>query len=183
MKLSDQLIHSMTWRLSRHCAGIAVLRFIRWTMPRLWPYEPPENASSGLALATRFAVEARTSTIEGAGTGLFAAEKIPSGEVLGEYDGDRITSLAKWLRLRNKDYVMLTDTRGVVIDALGHPEMKLRYVNHHFDTHRQNLMRKADGENVYFVTTCEIAPGEELFTDYGDLYWKLRDVNPLRTRS
>lgn len=178
MTLSDRLIHSLTWRLCRTDAGIAIYRVIRWGLPRILPYEPKPGLLSELATKPRFPVEIKASTIVGAGQGLFALVDIPAGEVVGEYSGDRIPSLAKWMRLRNKDYVMMTDSLGLVVDAAKRQEMILRYVNHHFDPRRQNLIREAKNESVYFVTTRPIAAGEEFFVDYGDLYWKLRGVKP-----
>jgi SET domain-containing protein len=176
MKPSDRIIHSMTWRLCRKDVGIAVYRVIRRVIPMIFPYTPQKSPLSELTLHPRFRVEVRKSTVEGAGDGLFALEDIPGGEVLGEYGGDRVRSLTKWLRLKNKDYTMMTDDPSVVIDAAGRHEALMRYVNHHFDARCHNLERKVSGETVYFVTTRPIVKGEEFFVDYGALYWKLRGV-------
>ena len=159
-------------------AGIAVYRAIRSLVPRILPYEPEPSPLNPSATTPNFAVEIRASTIAGAAQGLFALEDIPVGKVVGEYSGDRITSLAKWLRLRNKDYVMMTNSPGLVLDAARRNEVVLRYVNHHFDPNRQNLIREARGEQFYFLSTRPVVSGEELFVDYGDLYWKLRGVQP-----
>lgn len=176
MKPSDRIIHSITWRLCRTDVGIAVYRVIRRVVPQVFPYHPQKSPLSELALHPRFKVEVRKSSVEGAGDGLFALEDIPGGEILGEYGGDRVTSLAKWLRLRNKDYTMMTDDPTVVIDAAGRPEALMRYVNHHFDARCRNVERKASGDTVHYVTTRPIRKGEEFFVDYGELYWKLRGV-------
>jgi SET domain len=176
MKLCDQLIHSITWRLCRTDAGIAVYRAIRWMVPLVFPYQPEKSPLSELMLHPRFKVEVRKSTIEGAGDGLFALEDIPSDELLGEYGGDRVTSQFKWLRLRNKDYTMMTDDHTVLIDASGRPEALMRFVNHHFDAQSRNLERKASCDTVHYITTRPIRKGEEFFMDYGELYWKLRGV-------
>ena len=174
MNLCNRILHSMNWRLSRTDSGIAILRMVRWIVPVVWPYR--FSGGSAPALGARFAVEARASTVEGAGTGLFALEEIPAHRILGEYDGDRIRSLMKWLRLPDKDYVMFTDIPWVIIDGKSHPGMMMRYVNHHFDANRRNLIRTVEGERVYFTTTRDIQPGEEFFIDYGELYWKMRGV-------
>lgn len=179
MSPSDRVLHSISWRLYRHDAGIAIMRLIRWVVPRVFPYQPAASPLSDLAVHPNFRVEIRESTVHGAGLGLFALEEIPYGEVLGEYGGNRVTSLLKWLRLRDKDYVMTTDVPELSLDAAARPEMMMRYVNHHFDKSRLNLSRKADGEKVYYIAARTIAPGEELFVDYGELYWKLRGVRSL----
>ncbi len=176
MTLSDRLLHSLFWRLYRSDAGIAVLRMVRWVVPRVFPYEPASSQLSELAVQPRFRVETRESSVGDAGRGLFAIVGIPAGEVLGEYSGDRITSLMKWLRVRDKDYIMTTDVPELSLDAARRPEMTMRYVNHHFDKERLNLIREAKGETVHYLTARAIVPGEELFVDYGDLYWKLRGI-------
>jgi SET domain len=181
MTYLDQFIHSLSWRLYRSDAGIAICRLIRWGVPLVFPYDPPRSVLSALVTCPNFRVEVKTSTIAGAGDGLFALEDIPEGAVLGEYGGDRVTSLAKWIRLRDKGYVMTTDVPNLVIDAWARPEVLLRYVNHQFDPQRRNLIREAKGEIVYFVTTQAISSGEEFFVDYGDLYWKLRGVKSVAT--
>ena len=182
MTLSDQFLHSLTWRLYRTKSGIFLCRFIRWGVPCIWPYTPKPGPVSALTLCPNFKVEIRPSTIAGAGQGLFALADIPRGEVLGEYSGDRITSLAKWLRLKNKDYIMTTDVPNLFLDAGARPEVVLRYVNHNFGPNGQNLVRQAKGETVCFLAKRDIVAGEELFVDYGDLYWKLRGVKPSQRR-
>ena len=176
MTLADRLLHSLTWRLYLTDTGISICRLIRWLAPRICPYTPESSPLSQLTICPNFKVEVRASTITGAGQGLFALEDIPSDEVLGEYSGDRVTSLAKWIRLGNKDYVMTTEIPNLFLDAAARPEVILRYVNHHFDPACRNLTRQADGETVHFLTNRKIVAGEELFVDYGQLYWKLRGV-------
>jgi hypothetical protein len=176
MTLADRFLHSLTWRLYLTDTGISIFRLIRWLGPRIYPYTPELSPLSQLAVCPNFKVEVRPSTIAGAGHGLFALEDIPGDEVLGEYSGDRITSLAKWIRLRNKDYIMTTEIPNLFLDAAARPEVVLRYVNHNFDPACQNLVRQAHGETVCFLTLRKIVAGEELFVDYGQLYWKLRGV-------
>jgi 2'-5' RNA ligase len=157
--------------------GIRIMRALRWLVPRIFPYVPETSTLSHLAVQPNYRSEVRDSTVEGVGKGLFALETIPAGEVLGEYGGDKVTSLTKWLRLRDKDYLMTTDIPELSLDAARRPEMMMRYVNHHFDKTRLNLIRRAEGERVFYVTSREISPGEEFFVDYGELYWKLRGVD------
>jgi hypothetical protein len=176
MKWADQIIHSISWRLYRSERGIAIMRALRRVVPMIFPYHPPRSPLSVLATNPRYRVETGPSTVEGAGTGLFALETIPAGEVVGEYGGDRVDSLVRWLRLKNKDYLMTTGITSLMVDAANRPEMTMRYVNHHFDPARLNLVRKEDGGTVYLVSTRVIEVGEELFFDYGGLYWKLRGV-------
>lgn len=182
MTLSDQILHSLTWRLYRTEIGISICRLIRWGVPSVCPYTPKPSPVSALALCPNFKVEIRPSTVSGAGQGLFALADIPRGEILGEYSGDRIISLAKCLRLKNKDYIMTTDVPNLFLDPGARPEVVLRYVNHNFDPNLRNLIRQAKGETVYYLAKRDIVAGEELFVDYGDLYWKLRGVNPSQRR-
>jgi hypothetical protein len=180
MKITDQIIHSISWRLYRFDWGIAIVRAVRRVVSSLFPYLPPRSPLSDLATNPPYRVATAPSTVEGAGTGLFACETIPAGEVVGEYGGDRVDSLCRWLRLRNMEYLMLTEVNTLMIDAANRPEMTMRYVNHHFDPSRHNLVRKAAGETVYLVSSREIAAGEEFFFDYGALYWKLQGIDPRR---
>lgn len=157
-------------------AGIAAYRVIRRLVSLAFPFQPEKSPLSDLALRPRYRVEVRRSTVEGAGDGLFALEDVPGGEILGEYGGDRVTSLVRLLRLRNKDYTMMTDNPSLVIDAAARPEALMRYVNHHFDAGCRNLERAVEGEVVHYVTTRPVRKGEEFFVDYGELYWKLRGL-------
>ena len=84
MKLTNQIIHSISWRLYRFDWGIAIVRAVRGVVSRLFPYRPLRSDLSHLATNPRYRVETGPSTIAGAGTGLFAREAIPAGEVVGE---------------------------------------------------------------------------------------------------
>lgn len=105
-------------------------------------------------------------------------ENIGPGVIIGEYSGDIVDSLFKWLRLRNTDYTALTENPAVCIDALAHPEMMMRYVNHHPDKARLNVRLWPEGIQVFYETTRPVEIGEEFFTDYGYLYWRLRGITP-----
>mmetsp|Transcript_55785 Transcript_55785/g.129933 ORF Transcript_55785/g.129933 Transcript_55785/m.129933 type:complete len:196 (+) Transcript_55785:46-633(+) len=109
-------------------------------------------------------VSVRTSTLRGAGKGLFAARDFPKATLLpAPYRGRRLT-FAQFQRL--KDFRWCFEVRegpcwAVDAKALtrGNP---LRYVNG---------VKLEDGR-AWFVTTRAVNVGEEFFIDYGPGYWR-----------
>ena len=178
MTLSNQIIFSLRWRMLQSDYGVPIWRLIRWAVPRIAPYIPPRKSISPDQLMPSVKLEIRPSTIPNCGSGAFSLENIGSGVTIGEYSGDVVDSLFKWLRLRNTDYIALTENPAVCIDALAHPEMLLRYVNHHPDRTRMNIQIRTVGVQVFYETTRPVKKGEEFFTDYGDLYWRIRGITP-----
>lgn len=178
MKFPDRILRSIRWRLWRHAAGIRVWRLMERCLGVIWPYTPRAEEISAARARSRYASETRPSTIPGAGMGLFALEDIPANVILGEYCGDFIPSTFRTMRLRNSDYLAFTGIPWLYIDALRHPEVMVRYINHHPDPESVNVRLRQQEEAVFFDTTRPIRRGEEFFTDYGDIYWKLRNIPP-----
>ncbi len=110
--------------------------------------------------------------------GLFAEERVGHGVTIGEYSGDVVDSLVKWLRLRNAEYLALTEDRSISIDGRRHPEMLMRYVNHHPSEKAVNIRFRSEGTRVFLETTKPVGAGEEFFADYGDMYWLLLGIMP-----
>jgi len=126
-----------------------------------------------------------TSTIEGAGKGVFATEWIQRGSVLGEYSGYKMPMHADLLK-SEKDYAFdIVEEREVLVP---YKTCIFRYINdtismwqciayndvvrmsgleHNVDWHIQ------DGR-VFIVATHDIAAGDELFIHYGNVYWRSR---------
>ena len=111
------------------------------------------------------------SWLPGAGTGLFAAATIPADTCICVYRGDCLTT-RQALRLADKGYLMRLGPQRY-IDARRHLYVLARYIND---------CRTASGHNVVFdkqpehwrarvMATREIHPGEEIFVDYGRIYW------------
>ena len=120
-------------------------------------------------------VEVRPSTIKGAGDGLFALRQFVTGEVLGDYSGERRNFL--WmLQNENTGYVMCFGLNDYV-DACVAFDCPGRYVNDTFDGRRNARFVRASGR-AQVVAIKPIAAGEEVFASYGDQYWESRGVNP-----
>jgi hypothetical protein len=178
MNSLDRFLSRVIWRLTQSEIGIAALRVIRWTAPRVAPYSPPRAEIPPERMAAFVPVEIRPSTIVGAGLGVFAVEPIAAGVTIGEYTGDIVDSVLRSLRLPNKDYLARTGEGSIYIDSSNRPEAVMRYVNHHPNAERRSVEFRNDGRRKFLVTTRAVAAGEELFVDYDWLYWKLRGITP-----
>ncbi|KAG7381344.1 hypothetical protein PHYPSEUDO_006189 [Phytophthora pseudosyringae] len=117
-------------------------------------------------------VEVRDSKIPGAGKGLFATRPHARGSTIGEYSGEVLPNEEAW-KLKDKSYLMKLGD-GVYVDALNCPDVLARYINdcrgHRggFNVHFQK--RPEDGK-ADVVAMRDIRPGEELYVNYGRLYW------------
>jgi hypothetical protein len=110
------------------------------------------------------------STIPAAGDGLFAKTFLAEGERL-EVVGvlvpagsvsDVCTRYADRYKFRVGELLLI---------PLGFGGM----VNH---SRNPNLKQVIDGERVYLQTTRPIRPGEELFSTYGDGFFKVAEIDP-----
>ena len=119
-------------------------------------------------------LEIKTSTITGAGKGLFTKIFIAKGTRIVEYKG----TVTTW------DVVKDDPTNGYiyfvkpnhVIDARDHPKCLARYVNDAKGLTRtkgrnNNAKFSNEGLRVYIVATRDIQPGEEILVEYGSRYW------------
>jgi hypothetical protein len=174
----DLILKGLISLLLKSNAGTYFWRFVRWAVPRVAPYTPPRTEIPPVPARAFVKVEIRPSTIPGAGQGLFALERIEAGVTVGEYTGDIVNSVFKALRLRNRDYLANTSNPAISIDALRRPEAMMRYVNHHPREEKRNVRFRDEGCRKFYETTRSVDPGEELLTNYGDLYWRLRGITP-----
>jgi hypothetical protein len=174
MTLLDRILEAIQWRLLRSEAGICLWRFLRWGFATIAPYTPPRSEIPLDRAAAFVLVEVRRSTIRAAGQGLFSLQHIEAGVRVEEYTGDTVDSLSKYVRLRIKDYVADSPCPGIFIGASRRPEALMRYINHHPDASRRNVRFRNEGTRKYYETTRPVQPDEELLTDYGELYWRLR---------
>jgi hypothetical protein len=130
---------------------------------------PPEGLGGGESLVVR------PSLIPGAGLGLFTTRRHGVYEVLCLYTGER---LSRWQQLRSRNTQYFAETAAGVVCCRKYLNIKARYINHHFDPARRNLVLASYGDAGtvlgrcrFYVSTREIEPGEELYGDYGERYW------------
>lgn len=133
-------------------------------MPRL--RHPPESD-----------FEVKPSSVMGAGQGLFVRRAFVEDELLGPYTGELITyiDLAAG-RFSGSDY-LLGITETYLIAGEGPQANYTRYINHSL-TPNALLVVSARWKRAHFVATRTIEPGEEVFFDYGEEYWRNADFVP-----
>lgn len=119
-------------------------------------------------------VEVKSSTIPGAGQGLFAKTSITKDSRIIEYTG-RITTWdevkADW-----QNVYLYTVNERHVIDARRHKKMLARFVNDaagltRIKGIRNNARFENEGKRVFIVATRHIKAGEEILVPYGKSYW------------
>lgn len=117
------------------------------------------------------AFEVRASTIPGAGLGLFARQAIGIEDTIGHYTGELITygQLAAGC-FAGSDYLLGLTSKWLLVGE-GPKSNHTRYINH---SERPNafLIVSTRWKTARFEAIRGIAPGEEIFFDYGELYWK-----------
>ncbi|KAL1530563.1 hypothetical protein AB1Y20_001464 [Prymnesium parvum] len=146
-------------------------------------------------LAAPHALEVSRSQVPGGGRGVFAAETLPPGTVLGTYPG-RLVPLGPYTRKlkiapRTSNYCWTlggdrgaldpTDEQGILCEPL--PFFKdlpsldmlsidttLALINEPSPGFDVNVKSEEVGEDVYFYTERQLLAGEELFLDYGTTY-------------
>eukprot|EP00668_Euglena_longa_P036436 GGOE01046833.1.p1 GENE.GGOE01046833.1~~GGOE01046833.1.p1 ORF type:complete len:197 (+),score=39.76 GGOE01046833.1:273-863(+) len=121
-------------------------------------------------------LEVRDSLIEGAGQGLFVTQPFHRGDVLCVYRGTPLT-LRQFLVTYNRDYVMGGFGLNVHVDARPHPEVLARYINDNFAANSRNVafVKLRGFPEALVVALRHIAPGEELYASYGEVYWRAKE--------
>lgn len=122
----------------------------------------------------------KTSTIHGAGKGLFTRISIAKGSRIVEYKGE----------VRTWDEARLDATNGYiyflkpnyVIDARNFPKSLGRYANDAKGLVRtkdtdNNARFEPDGLRVFLVAARDIQAGEEILVPYGKSYWNTVRAN------
>jgi SET domain-containing protein len=114
--------------------------------------------------------EVRESTIPGAGLGLFARVPIGLEETIGYYSGDLIT----WDQLAAGTYsgsrYIFAISRKMLVVAEGPNANPTRYINHSAEPNAFAVV-STRWKTVRIEAVQPIAPGEEIFLNYGDQYW------------
>ena len=115
--------------------------------------------------------EVRESTVPGAGLGLFARQAIGIEETIGYYSGDLIT----WDQLAAGTYsgsrYIFAISRKMLVVAEGPRSNHTRYINHSPEPNAFAIV-STRWRSVRIEAVKPIAPGEEIFLDYGEQYWR-----------
>lgn len=114
--------------------------------------------------------EVRTSTIQGAGLGLFAKQTIETGDTIGYYTGAIINEQEFHNPDRPFSAYLLWVTRNHIIVGEGPKANYTRYINH---SNQPNafLVVSTRWKTARLEAIQKIRPGEEIFFNYGDDYW------------
>jgi uncharacterized protein len=113
----------------------------------------------------------RTSTIEGAGRGLFARHRIEESDTIGYYTGAIIGEKEFYDPDRPFSAYVLWVSRNHIIVGEGPLANHTRYINHS-DTPNAFLVTSTRWKTARFEALRTIEPGEEIFFNYGDDYWE-----------
>jgi uncharacterized protein len=141
-------------------------------MPRLMPLphslpppEAPPRAKGTRSNPQKFAVQVRTSRIDGQGA--FAAEAIPGRRKIGEIRGESISVKEARRRAKGAARIMiveLTERRAIDASASTDP---LRFTNHGCAPNAVLRIRQGRVE-IYAIRA--LAAGEEITIDYGETH-------------
>ena len=120
-------------------------------------------------------LEVKTSTIPGAGKGLFTNSFIAKGSQIVEYKGT-ITTWEKVKDDASNGYIYFLKP-NYVIDGRDHPKSLARYANDAKGLSKtkgkaNNARFLNEGLRVFLIATKDIDAGEEIFADYGRNYWQ-----------
>ena len=120
-----------------------------------------------------------TSTIPGAGLGLFAMRDFESGAVVAAYYGE-VLSFARMALRENREYIMGGFGMNAFVDAAQQLDCPARYINDCFDASKLNARFVKDPalRRATAVATRAVRAGEEILASYGEDYWRARGVDP-----
>jgi len=113
----------------------------------------------------------RTSTIEGAGRGLFTKVAIAEEDTIGYYTGKLISEEEFHREDRPFNAYILWVCRTCIIDGQGEGSNYTRFINHS-DQPNAFLIVSTRWKTARFEALRDIAPGEEIFFNYGEDYWE-----------
>lgn len=102
------------------------------------------------------------------GKGLFSPSFIPRRAKIGEFEGDVIGLREARRRARGRSIVAIVELERHALDATQSPR-GFRFINHSCDP---NTFLRCTPERAEFYARRDIAPGEELTTDYGESHHK-----------
>lgn len=118
------------------------------------------------------------SSIPGAGLGLFAIADIPKDTIIDIYHGKRLTRKEYLDNPRVNDMYIMEVNRNLYIDASEERGI-IAFTNDARGLNRTPGVRNncyfelaPDKKNIFMKTSKNIKAGSELFTFYGDSYWR-----------
>ncbi len=120
---------------------------------------------------TEGAFEIKTSTIEGAGRGLFSKVQIKVEDTIGYYTGEIISEEQFHDPERPFSAYVLWVCRTHIILGEGPKSNYTRYINHSDDPNAF-LVVSSRWKTARFEALRNIEPGEEIFFNYGEDYWE-----------
>lgn len=106
------------------------------------------------------------------GIGCFATRNINKNEIVGAEPYFVFTN--GYLHTELEDYFWSFENKKYIINGLG------SYCNHSYDNNVTLLFNDIK-QNMKFIRVKaikDIKKGEELFTNYGEIYWNSRNLNP-----
>ena len=117
----------------------------------------------------------RTSTLPGAGKGLFTTIFIPKGMMVTEHTGKIVTMKEATLEDDNNAYLFYVN-RNHVIDGKADKKMVARYINDamgftRVPGHKNNAQYVVENKRAFIVAKKDIPAGSEIFVSYGKDYW------------
>ena len=124
-------------------------------------------------------LKVKKSTLPDAGKGLFTMNEIKKGQIVCEYEGERIT----WAQATDRNdvdkggYVYFINNKNC-IDAYEYKDTFGRYANDAAGVERipgcrNNSTYDVVKNRVYIRATRNIKAGEEIFVSYGRSYWNI----------
>lgn len=113
----------------------------------------------------------RTSTIEGAGSGLFSKVRIEPEDTIGYYTGKIIGEKEFYNPKRPFSAYVLWVCRNHIIIGEGPKANYTRFINHS-DTPNAFLIVSSRWKTARFEALSRIEPEDEIFFDYGEDYWE-----------
>lgn len=123
-------------------------------------------------------VEIRPSSIPDAGLGLFAIADIPKDTIIDIYHGTRLTKKEYMENPRINDMYIMEINKNLYIDS-SEDKCIVAFTNDARGLNRTPGVRNncyfelaPDKKNMYMKTSKNIKAGSELFTFYGDSYWR-----------
>jgi uncharacterized protein len=123
----------------------------------------------------------KTSTLPGAGKGLFTKKIIPKGARITEYKG-KITTWKEVDHMDGLNAYIFYINRNYVIDGSKHKKSFARFANDAKGSTKDNGLINnckyvVDGLRVFLESKKEISANEEILAGYGKEYWDIIRVN------
>jgi uncharacterized protein len=124
-------------------------------------------------------LKVKKSTLPGAGKGLFTLKDIKKGQIVCEYEGEKITwDEAIKRNDKNKGGYVYYISDKVCIDAWNAKKTFGRYANDAAGLNRVKGLRNNSvyyevKNRVYIKATRNIKAGSEIFVSYGRSYWNI----------